>query len=320
MRLGRAVGGAIALLVIGLAASTGAALALEPEDLYGRWEAEREGTIAVTFHPDGTATASEGGESFAMTWSLDRTATPALLTLLVDDDRLHALVWSDAPGSFSMTEPREDPPERDAAGLETVTFHRVGPPPGGEEPAGIYERLGLDLSTPRLTAESFAGALARHDGLLIHFLLDPRARQAFLRALQRLDTNGLLALIGGDPEDAAAADGLLDAIEPYMAEESTNAANGLLAVDSFALTAALFRYAADHELTPVPLTGEADFSGEPSFHEDDPELVRADMPVLSADGATVRLHLLQSPGGLWRVLGATYGPADNPVTWLLTRP
>lgn len=304
----------------------GTALAQQPEDLVGRWATNGEHGVSVEFRADGTAMATEGGGSFPFNWSVDFATSPGVLTLDLEGDIAYAFIRFEGADAFGMTEPNETLPEQGMDDVEVIVFQRIGATPPAETPPedtgelpSMYERLGLDLSTPAAAAETFARAAAAHDGLLVHFVLDPRSRGEIRQALRMYDAEAIFAMLGGAPAGAEIED-VMAALEPLTVEESLSPDHGLMVIEFFPLTEALFRYAAEHGLTPVPLTGEDDFSADPILRIDADGLTLADLPVARSDGSTAEVHLLQSPGGLWRVLGVSFGPEDARVSWMRTAP
>ena len=298
----------------------------DPADLLGTWESELDGDrITVTFRPDGSGVAFEGDRRpDRFTWELDTDVSPAHLIIVTDNDRLVSLIRLDEPGVFTFTEPDETP----AASFEardTLTFRRTALIDGTQVevdspvPAHptIYERLGLDLSTPESAAETFLTALQSYDGLTVYFTLAPDAREAMWRTMMTMQLNDLLGYpVTGDPFDGDFRD-VFDAMAAHMTEESTDPENGIMIVEPWPLLVGAIAYGAESGRPPITFIGNPEIQTAETSNHGVQRVAHVDV---IGDGPWTAIHLVESVNGRWRVLGITQERDSQPQTWLLREP
>lgn len=105
----------------------------------------------------------------------------------------------------------------------------------------------------------------------------------------------------------------------HVSEETTRPGVPTSIAEPFPLMEAVFRYAAETGLRPVPLPANPTPVFPPQFRFLDHGRTVADVTV-EGDGEPAVIHLLASTSGRWRVLGVTGSGGDGPYTWLLREP
>ena len=298
----------------------------DPTDLHGTWETDLQGDrITVTFRPDGSGVVFEGDRRpDQFTWQLDTDASPALLTIQNDDDRLVSLIRLDEAGVITITEPSQTAAP-DFEARDTLTFRRTALIDGTqveiESPVlthpTIYDRLGLDLSTPEGAAETFLTALQTYDGLTVYFTLAPDAREAVWRTMMTMQLNDLLGYpVTGDPFDGDFRE-VFDAMAIHMAEESTDPENGIMIVEPWPLLIGSIAYGADTGRPPIGFIDNPQI--QPAAVSQHGVQTVAAVEV-TGDGPRTAIHLVESIHGRWRVLGVTQERDGEGHTWLLREP
>lgn len=335
MRWKHALAGLASLAIV----AAGTAAAQEPADLYGVWEATLgSDTITLELRPDGSGSGQEGDRVHPLRWRLDTVMQPAQLHFTIDGEQMVSLVRVDGPGRLTITEPDDRVAESFEDG-GTLTFRRVADIAAEAEEeqdaqdesaaaaaeAGIpthpdiYARLGLDISTPQTVVPAFIEAVETYDGLTVYFLLDPGAREFVWRSLvMAMDLQSLL----GDVADAEGREGTLRVMREvftHIGEETTRPGVQTSIAEPFPLLVAIFRYAAEGGLRPVPLPANPVPVFPPQFRFIGQGRTIADVTV-EGDGPPAVIHLLASASGRWRVLGVTGAGPDEPHTWVLSEP
>ncbi|MCB9959325.1 MAG: hypothetical protein H6843_12045 [Rhodospirillaceae bacterium] len=179
----------------------------------------------------------------------------------------------------------------------------------------IYERLGLDLSTPQSAAAAFLAAVEAADGLEVYVLLDPQSRLAIADAWRRLN---LAPLLGREVASEEMVQ-MFDDLAELNAEESIDGSNGYLVLDVFSMADALFRLVARQGGSIVPLPGHPQIAGGTQFRAGEDGEQLGDV-LVTGEGEDAVIHLMRSVRGHWRVLGVTRGTGDGAVTWLRSEP